>query len=246
MASLTSNGGATNSGAANSGATKTNSGGNGATKITSRWQVHGGNGQWYDFNDSANSTINTELENGATKITYPYQPPMANTPFTYDLDIYSMTQINNDTSISRRVRCISGIPSKWTRNGTELSDVDGTSISQALAATTSHAQLSSGESINIDLEMAVTPQVLVQQLLVPTITLSEDPDHICPVCLNNTRLTAMLPCGHVVCYGCLPRIIMHNSKCPRCRANFERCQVINLDGPSGRFIDRDKLYWSTE
>tara|TARA_B100000780_G_C20761810_1_gene302586 strand:- start:8 stop:442 length:435 start_codon:yes stop_codon:yes gene_type:complete len=132
--------------------TSLSSNSNGTT--TPRWQYIGDHGHWYDFSADVNSTINTELENGTTIITYIIAP------FTYALDISSMTQMNTDTSTPRRVRCISGIPSKWTRNGTELSDTDGALVNDALSSKSSHVQLSSGESININWEMAVTPRML--------------------------------------------------------------------------------------
>lgn len=210
--------------------------------LHSKWQVLGPDAVWVDFDDATNALINNELQNESRVIVYRFSPPGAGgNEYEYSLDVIHMKQINTDTGVERKVRCVSGIPAVWTYNGQALSDGDNAIINGYFAARQSTVSgLSVGQDLNIDEMMAY--DILVQKLILPEPT--QDTKHMCPVCYGSARLNAMLPCGHVICYNCLPRIVSGTSKCPTCRAAFERCRVINLQGSTGRFIDRSKLYWT--
>ena len=45
----------------------------------------------------------------------------------------------------------------------------------------------------------------------------------CPVCMTNKVNTVLMPCGHLVCSGCAPRLTTENganNRCPRCNLGF--------------------------
>ncbi len=43
----------------------------------------------------------------------------------------------------------------------------------------------------------------------------------CPVCMANKVNTVLMPCGHLVCSTCAPRLITENGhRCPKCSLGF--------------------------
>ena len=44
---------------------------------------------------------------------------------------------------------------------------------------------------------------------------------VCPVCMDNPRNGAMVPCGHTACVGCASQLEMHRGTCAECNATIE-------------------------
>ncbi len=69
--------------------------------------------------------------------------------------------------------------------------------------------------------------ISLKQLQSITFVLSEDDEHICPVCLktlkNGILLTSCMPCGHVLCNDCYSTVLTAdgNNLCSKCETVIE-------------------------
>ncbi|EFJ45101.1 hypothetical protein VOLCADRAFT_94594 [Volvox carteri f. nagariensis] len=55
----------------------------------------------------------------------------------------------------------------------------------------------------------------------------DDDEHLCVVCMENTRSILLMPCGHLVlCGTCLPAIEAKGNLCPICRESIQDAQLM--------------------
>jgi hypothetical protein len=80
-----------------------------------------------------------------------------------------------------------------------------------------------------DFQFRLAPAVPAPDLNVMTqeerLALAEDYNTslTCPVCMTNKVNTVLMPCGHLVCSSCAPRLTIEhggNNRCPRCNLAF--------------------------
>lgn len=58
---------------------------------------------------------------------------------------------------------------------------------------------------------------------------SSEPTITCKICMDNQSNMVLVPCGHVMCSGCINRLSKeHMKQCPMCNAEILKCMDIYL------------------
>ncbi|GLI60791.1 hypothetical protein VaNZ11_003025 [Volvox africanus] len=65
----------------------------------------------------------------------------------------------------------------------------------------------------------------------PAVFKYDEDEHLCVVCMENSRSIVLLPCGHLVlCETCLPPIVERGNLCPICREGIRATECVRLLG----------------